>query len=194
MGYREYEALADRYRVPIVSSGFEPVDLLEGVLMAIRQLEVLDEQALLPIQGESIAFTTDSFVVTPIFFPGGDIGELAVNGTVNDLAMGGATPRFLSLAFILEEGFAIADLRRILGCSWRMKASSSRSFRPRAASASSPRCALTRSDATRSASVTCRRRTRGSSSCERRSADNARSTSPMRRHYRASADRLSLMG
>lgn len=77
-------------------------------------LGVLDDQALLPVGGETIAFTTDSFVVTPIFFPGGDIGELAVNGTVNDLAMGGARPRFLSLAFILEEGFPIADLRRVL--------------------------------------------------------------------------------
>jgi hydrogenase expression/formation protein HypE len=77
-------------------------------------LEVLDDQALLSVPSERIAFTTDSFVVTPIFFPGGDIGELAVNGTVNDLAMGGARPRFLSLALILEEGFAIADLRRVL--------------------------------------------------------------------------------
>jgi len=77
-------------------------------------LAELDDQALLPLRGESIAFTTDSFVVTPIFFPGGDIGELAVNGTVNDLAMGGATPKYLSLALILEEGFAIADLQRVL--------------------------------------------------------------------------------
>lgn len=77
-------------------------------------LRVLDDQALLAVHGETIAFTTDSFVVTPIFFPGGDIGELAVNGTVNDLAMGGARPKFLSLALILEEGFAIADLKRIL--------------------------------------------------------------------------------
>ncbi|GII51879.1 hydrogenase expression/formation protein HypE [Planotetraspora thailandica] len=59
------------------------------------------------------AFTTDSFVVTPLFFPGGDIGDLAVNGTVNDLAMCGARPRHLSAAFILEEGFPVAHLRRI---------------------------------------------------------------------------------
>jgi hydrogenase expression/formation protein HypE len=77
-------------------------------------LEVLDDQAMLAMGSERIAFTTDSFVVTPIFFPGGDIGELAVNGTVNDLAMGGATPRYLSLSLILEEGFALADLQRIL--------------------------------------------------------------------------------
>ncbi|MFF5210890.1 hydrogenase expression/formation protein HypE [Streptosporangium sp. NPDC000396] len=62
---------------------------------------------------EGLAFTTDSFVVTPLFFPGGDIGDLAVNGTVNDLAMCGARPRYLSAGFILEEGFPVADLRRI---------------------------------------------------------------------------------
>ncbi len=61
-----------------------------------------------------IAFSTDSFVVSPTFFPGGDIGLLAVHGTANDLAMCGARPRFLSLALILEEGFRFADLRRIL--------------------------------------------------------------------------------
>ncbi|MEU0564406.1 hydrogenase expression/formation protein HypE [Nonomuraea sp. NPDC005983] len=63
--------------------------------------------------GGRVAFTTDSFVVSPLFFPGGDIGDLAVNGTVNDLAMCGARPRYLSAAFILEEGFPVADLRRI---------------------------------------------------------------------------------
>uniref|UniRef100_A0A7C2NWY3 Hydrogenase expression/formation protein HypE n=1 Tax=Schlesneria paludicola TaxID=360056 RepID=A0A7C2NWY3_9PLAN len=61
-----------------------------------------------------LAFTTDSFVVRPLFFPGGDIGRLAVHGTVNDLAVGGATPLFLSAAFILEEGLPLADLRRIV--------------------------------------------------------------------------------
>ncbi len=64
--------------------------------------------------GQRIAFTTDSFVVQPIFFPGGDIGRLAVCGTVNDLAVGGATPLFLSAAFILEEGLPLADLQRII--------------------------------------------------------------------------------
>jgi len=61
-----------------------------------------------------LAFTTDSFVVRPIFFPGGDIGRLAVYGTVNDLAVGGATPRWISAAFILEEGLPVADLQRIV--------------------------------------------------------------------------------
>ena len=61
-----------------------------------------------------IAFTTDSFVVRPLFFPGGDIGKLAVHGTVNDLAVGGAVPLFLSAAFILEEGLPLDDLQRIV--------------------------------------------------------------------------------
>ena len=61
----------------------------------------------------SLAFTTDSFVVRPLFFPGGDIGTLAVHGTVNDLAVGGAVPRYLAAAFILEEGLPLDDLRRI---------------------------------------------------------------------------------
>ena len=77
-------------------------------------LAALDDQAFVPVASSHVAFTTDSFVVTPIVFPGGDIGELAVNGTVNDLAMGGATPLYLSLAFILEEGLPLAELRRIL--------------------------------------------------------------------------------
>jgi hydrogenase expression/formation protein HypE len=63
----------------------------------------------------SLAFTTDSYVVSPLFFPGGDIGRLAVHGTINDLAMAGAWPRYLSAGFILEEGFPMADLRRIVG-------------------------------------------------------------------------------
>src|SRR5262249_27598988 len=62
------------------------------------------------VKAPRLAFTTDSFVVKPLFFPGGDIGRLAVFGTVNDLAVGGAEPLYLSSAFILEEGFALADL------------------------------------------------------------------------------------
>lgn len=76
-------------------------------------LSRLDDQAILPLHGSRLAFTTDSFVVKPLFFPGGDIGSLAVHGTINDLAMGGATPLYLSAAFIVEEGFAIHDLKRI---------------------------------------------------------------------------------
>ncbi|MBU0674195.1 MAG: hydrogenase expression/formation protein HypE [Proteobacteria bacterium] len=77
-------------------------------------LNRLEDQATLQMPPGRLAMTTDSFVVSPIFFPGGDIGDLAINGTVNDLAMGGATPLYLSVAFILEEGLPIADLHRIL--------------------------------------------------------------------------------
>lgn len=73
----------------------------------------LGDCAVLPVGGGRIAFSTDSYVVKPMFFPGGSIGDLAVNGTVNDLAMGGAAPLYLSAAFILQEGTALADLARI---------------------------------------------------------------------------------
>ncbi|MBI1986974.1 MAG: hydrogenase expression/formation protein HypE [Nitrospinae bacterium] len=73
-----------------------------------------EDAALLPLEGATLAFSTDSYVVSPLFFPGGDIGRLAINGTVNDLAMRGAIPRYLSLGLILEEGFPLADLERIL--------------------------------------------------------------------------------
>jgi len=76
-------------------------------------LEPLDDQAIFEAKGGRLAFTTDGYVVTPLFFPGGSIGDLAVNGTVNDLAVGGARPLHLSAGFILEEGFPIASLRRI---------------------------------------------------------------------------------
>jgi hydrogenase expression/formation protein HypE len=76
-------------------------------------LEPLGDSALIELNGSRVAFTTDSYVVTPIFFPGGDIGDLAVNGTVNDLAVAGARPLFLSAGFVIEEGFSVADLRRI---------------------------------------------------------------------------------
>ena len=78
-------------------------------------LDKLDDQAVLEINGCRLAFTTDSFVVTPIFFPGGDIGDLAINGTVNDLAMSGARPLYLSVAFILEEGLPTEELQRVVG-------------------------------------------------------------------------------
>src|SRR5262245_33736433 len=65
------------------------------------------------VKAPRIALTTDSFVVRPLFFPGGDIGRLAVHGTVNDLAVGGAEPLFLAAAFILEEGLPLTDLKRI---------------------------------------------------------------------------------
>lgn len=78
-------------------------------------LAKLDDQAIVDINGSRIAVTTDSFVVKPLFFPGGDIGSLAVHGTINDLAMGGARPLYLSAAFIIEEGFSMDSLQRVAG-------------------------------------------------------------------------------
>jgi hydrogenase expression/formation protein HypE len=99
------------------SGGRLTTTLIEQMILpAFRNplLEPLDDAAILSPGAGRIAFTTDSYVVTPIFFPGGDIGDLAVNGTVNDLAVSGARPIALSLAFILEEGFPLSDLERIV--------------------------------------------------------------------------------
>jgi hydrogenase expression/formation protein HypE len=99
------------------SGGRAMHDLVEGVFLEYFQnplLDKLEDQAVFEVNGfKKMAFTTDSYVVDPIFFPGGDIGALAVHGTVNDLAMSGARPLYLSAGFILEEGFPIDDLRRI---------------------------------------------------------------------------------
>lgn len=76
-------------------------------------LETTHDSAVLEVEGARLAFTTDSFVVQPLFFPGGDIGKLAICGTVNDLAMAGAKPLYLTCAFIIEEGFPIDKLQRI---------------------------------------------------------------------------------
>jgi len=92
-------------------------ELLEGLLLPSFQNDLLLERhdgATLTIAGTRLAFTTDSYVVKPLFFPGGDIGTLAINGTVNDLAMCGARPLYLSSAFILEEGFPMESLRRVV--------------------------------------------------------------------------------
>jgi hydrogenase expression/formation protein HypE len=92
-------------------------DLLRDIFLPNLGNEILsrlEDQATVEWPGGRLAFTTDAFVVRPIFFPGGDIGMLAVNGTVNDLAVGGATPLFLSAAFILEEGLPVSDLKRIV--------------------------------------------------------------------------------
>jgi len=77
-------------------------------------IEGLEDSAVVRHKGSRIAFTTDSYVVSPIFFPGGDIGSLAINGTVNDLSMVGARPLALTLSLIIEEGFAFKDLERII--------------------------------------------------------------------------------
>jgi hydrogenase expression/formation protein HypE len=92
-------------------------ELLEGlVLPAFRNpiLEARHDGAVFSIAGGRLAFTTDSYVVRPLFFPGGDIGTLAVNGTVNDLAMCGARPLYLSAGLILEEGLELETLGRVL--------------------------------------------------------------------------------
>jgi hydrogenase expression/formation protein HypE len=99
------------------SGGKLTADLIEKVFLPAfgnPVLNKLDDQAVVTVGGARLAFTTDSFVVTPIFFPGGDIGRLAVHGTVNDLAMSGARPLYLSAAFILEEGLPVEDLRRVV--------------------------------------------------------------------------------
>jgi hydrogenase expression/formation protein HypE len=103
------------------SGGKAMADLVADVFLgAFGQAEAgaLEDQARIGLDGlarhgDRLAFTTDSFVVDPLFFPGGDIGRLAVNGTVNDLAVGGARPLHLSCAVIVEEGLPVADLRRV---------------------------------------------------------------------------------
>jgi hydrogenase expression/formation protein HypE len=96
-------------------------DLIEDVFLGSfenPELSMMEDQARFDLQvftsaGNRLALTTDSYVVDPLFFPGGDIGKLAVNGTVNDLAVGGAVPLFLTCGMIIEEGFSVSDLRRI---------------------------------------------------------------------------------
>ncbi|MGD1070575.1 MAG: hydrogenase expression/formation protein HypE [Bryobacteraceae bacterium] len=108
--------LRDRIVLGHGSGGRLSANLLRDVFLPLFSnpvLDRLDDQALLDIGGSQLAFTTDSFVVKPLFFPGGDIGSLAVHGTVNDLAMGGATPLWLSAAFIIEEGFPLETLQRV---------------------------------------------------------------------------------
>ena len=88
-------------------------DLIGPALGASGATGPLNDAAIVEVAGQRLAFTTDSFVVSPLVFPGGDIGELAVNGTVNDLAMMGATPIALSLAYVIEEGLPFEELRSI---------------------------------------------------------------------------------
>ena len=91
--------------------------LIETIFMPAFSNAMLEQRhdgAILPINGSRVAFTTDSFVVRPLIFPGGDIGDLAVNGTVNDLAMCGARPLYLSAGFILEEGLEMETLRTVV--------------------------------------------------------------------------------
>ena len=98
------------------SGGTMMRDIIEQLFFEAYAGETLkagDDAAVLPIPAERLAFSTDTFVVTPHFFPGGDIGHLAVCGTVNDVATSGAIPRYLSCGFVLEEGYPLENLRRI---------------------------------------------------------------------------------
>jgi hydrogenase expression/formation protein HypE len=101
------------------SGGKATHNLIEGIFAPAFSnplLDLMDDAAIFTPDNSNLrlAFTTDTYVVNPLFFPGGDIGKLAVHGTINDLAVAGAQPLYLSASFILEEGFAIADLRRIV--------------------------------------------------------------------------------
>jgi hydrogenase expression/formation protein HypE len=110
------KVLDERITLSHGAGGKASRDLVEGIfLRELRNplLEPLGDSALVGTGKDQLAFTTDSFVVRPLFFPGGDIGELAINGTVNDLAMTGATPLAISAGFIVEEGLPVADLERI---------------------------------------------------------------------------------
>ncbi|MFD1049888.1 hydrogenase expression/formation protein HypE, partial [Kibdelosporangium lantanae] len=88
--------------------------LIEAVFVDAFANNSQEDAAAFTVDGARLALTTDSYVVSPLFFPGGDIGDLAVNGTVNDLAVSGARPLYLTAGFILEEGFPVADLVRIV--------------------------------------------------------------------------------
>ncbi|MBN2639880.1 MAG: hydrogenase expression/formation protein HypE [Bacteroidales bacterium] len=99
------------------SGGKMSSELIESVFSRYFQNEILSRQtdsAVLDVNTASIAFTTDSFVVEPLFFPGGNIGKLAVAGTVNDLSVSGAVPKYLSAGFIIEEGFPMDQLEAIV--------------------------------------------------------------------------------
>jgi hydrogenase expression/formation protein HypE len=108
---------ADRILLAHGSGGTMMKELIEEVFVAGFDDEVLqrmDDAASLDFPAGRLAFSTDTYVVHPLFFPGGDIGRLAVCGTVNDVATSGATPLYLSVGFVLEEGMPVEDLKRIL--------------------------------------------------------------------------------
>ena len=100
------------------AGGRAMTQLIEELFFDALGNEVLNREhdaALVELPPGRVVMSTDSFVISPIFFPGGDIGSLAVHGTVNDLAMGGGVPKYLTVGFILEEGFPLKDLKRIVG-------------------------------------------------------------------------------
>jgi hydrogenase expression/formation protein HypE len=107
----------DRILLEHGSGGLLMNNLIHNIFMPVLRNDYLDnmgDSAVIRIGEKRICFTTDSYVVDPIFFPGGDIGTLAVNGTVNDISMCGGKPEFLSMGLILEEGFPLSDLRKII--------------------------------------------------------------------------------
>jgi hydrogenase expression/formation protein HypE len=109
--------VSDKILLDHGSGGRVSHELVERLFLPRFQnpwLQDLNDSAVITVEGGRLAFTTDSYVVDPLFFPGGDIGALAVCGTVNDLAMLGARPFYLSVAFILEEGLPLKDLERIV--------------------------------------------------------------------------------
>ena len=146
-------------------------------------LEPLEDAASFSLApaGGRLAFTTDSYVVSPLFFPGGDIGDLAVNGTVNDLSVAGATPLYLSAGFILEEGFPVADLTRIAASMRDAAAAAGVPSSPvtrRSSSGAAPTAATSTPPGSGSSSATSRWASRGRgratrSSCPGRSATTA---------------------
>jgi hydrogenase expression/formation protein HypE len=109
----------DRILLAHGSGGRLSHDLIKNIILSTLSnpiLDKLDDSAVFKLDNSGrLAFTTDSYVVSPLFFPGGDIGRLAVCGTVNDLSMNGAIPLYLSLSFIIEEGLLIAELEKIVG-------------------------------------------------------------------------------
>ena len=117
------------------SGGKAMRDLIEDIFVGAFDnpvLAAMEDQAVFPLaelarHGDRLAFTTDTFVVDPLFFPGGDIGTLAVAGTVNDLAMSGAKPLYLSCGFVLEEGLSVDTLRRVVTSMQRTALSPARS-------------------------------------------------------------------
>ncbi len=109
--------MSDKLLLDCGSGGSASHRLISGLFLkhlGNPELNRLNDAAVVPLNGGRLAVSTDSFVVDPIFFPGGDIGSLAVNGTVNDVAMMGARPLYLTCGFILEEGLPLADLERIV--------------------------------------------------------------------------------
>lgn len=119
---RTGQVRVDRVNMSHGGGGKAMRDLIEDVFIGAfesEELEAMEDQARFDLaqftaSGNRLALTTDSYVVDPLFFPGGDIGKLAVNGTVNDLAVGGAIPLYLTCGMIIEEGFPVEDLRRIV--------------------------------------------------------------------------------